>query len=146
VAVVAGMDRQITHDKIKIAIRQIFQGADFIATNIDGTFPTDEGLNPGTGMVIGALAYTAERKPIIVGKPETAIFEAALSKMKANRESTIMVGDKLTTDILGAQRAGITSVDVLSGVTTKEILATSEIQPDYVFDDLAAITAAMKGS
>jgi len=145
VAVMAGMDRAITHEKIKIAMRLILGGADFIATNIDSSFPTEAGLNPGTGMVIGALHYTTEIAPLVIGKPEKAIYESALKKMKADRESTIMIGDRLTTDILGAQRVGITAVAVLTGVTDRELLTTSEIKPDFVFEDISEITKAMNG-
>lgn len=136
-AVVAGMDRQINHDKIKVAMRLIMAGAEFIATNTDGSFPTPEGMNPGTGMVIGALKATSGREPITIGKPQKAIFETAMDRFNASPQNTLMVGDRLETDILGASLLGITSVAVLTGVTNQTELAHSEIKPDHVFENIS---------
>ena len=139
VAVVAGMDRQITHEKIKIAMRLILEGAAFIATNTDGSFPTPEGINPGTGMVIGALQATSGVEPFVAGKPHPAIFNTALKTFKALPEHTLMVGDRLETDILGATALGIYSVAVLTGVTTREEIKRSEIKPDLICKDISAL-------
>jgi 4-nitrophenyl phosphatase len=136
VAVVAGMDRQITHEKIKVAMRLILNGAEFVATNTDGSFPTPEGLNPGTGMVIGALQGTTNIAPTVIGKPQRAIFDAALDHFNADPHRTLMVGDRLDTDILGAQKVNIQTALVLTGVTNKAMLRNHTIQPDVVFEDL----------
>ena len=143
-AVVAGMDREITHEKIKVAMRLILDGAAFIATNTDGSFPTPDGFNPGTGMVIGALQATSNVQPVVIGKPEAAIFEMALAKLGADPASTAMVGDRLETDILGANRAGLFSIAVLTGVTNRQQIATSQIQPDLVYDDIRALAQALE--
>lgn len=144
VAVAAGMDRQLTHDMIKVAMRLILNGAEFVATNTDGSYPTPEGINPGTGMVIGALQATSGVKPTVIGKPEPAIFEAAIRRFNANRETTAMLGDRLETDILGAQRVGIGTIAVLTGIVTPEQLATGDIQPDLVFDSIAELADALE--
>ncbi len=144
VAVVAGMDRQISHEKIKIAMRLIMNGAEFIATNTDSSFPTPEGINPGTGMVIGALRATSGVEPTVIGKPQKAIFEAALKRFKAAPADTLMIGDRLETDILGAAKLGIETVAVLTGVTSREEIAHSEIKPDHIFEDIAALHQALK--
>ena len=120
VAVAAGMDRALTHDKVKVAMRLIHGGAEFVATNTDGSFPTPDGLNPGTGMVIGALQATSGVAPTIMGKPERAIYDVSMRAMKADPLTTAMLGDRLNTDILGAQRVGIGTIGVLSGVMTRE--------------------------
>ncbi len=120
VAVVSGMDRQITHDKIKVAMRLIMGGADFIATNTDGSFVTPEGFNPGTGMVIGALQFASGSIPTVMGKPEAAIYQTALKRFNADPAATLMVGDRLNTDILGANQLGITTAMVLTGVNSSE--------------------------
>jgi 4-nitrophenyl phosphatase len=143
VAVAAGMDRGITHEKIKIAMRLILGGAEFVATNTDGSFPTPDGLNPGTGMVIGALQAVTERQPVIIGKPEAAIYEAAMRHFGADPSTTSMLGDRLETDIVGAQRVGIGSIAVLTGVVTREQLAVTEIQPDLVFESIADLADAL---
>ena len=144
VAVAAGMDRGLTFDKAKVATRLILGGAEFLATYTYGSFPTPNGLSPGTGMVIGALKGTTGMEPTVIGKPRGAIFEAALEALSADKETTAMIGDRLGTDILGAQRLGIPTIGVLSGVTTPEEMAASDIQPDIVFDSIAELAAALE--
>ena len=144
VAVAAGMDRGLTVHKVKVAARLILSGAEFVATNTDGTYPTPDGLSPGTGMVIGALQGTTGIEPTVIGKPETAIYEAALEALSADKATTAMIGDRMETDILGAQRLGIPTIGVLSGVTTREQMAVSDIQPDIVFDSIAELAEAMR--
>jgi len=143
VAVVAGMDRQINHQKIKIAMRLIINGAAFIATNTDGSFPTPEGINPGTGMVIGALQFTSGKKPYIAGKPYPAIFNASLQALDANQGETLMVGDRLETDILGANQLDIKTAAVLTGVTSREEINQGVIKPNFIFEDISELHQAL---
>ena len=142
-AVVAGMDRQINHQKIKIAMRLILGGAAFIATNTDGSFPTPEGINPGTGMVIGALQATSGVAPYVAGKPHPAIFQTALKAFNAHPSETLMVGDRLETDIKGASSLGIPTAAVLTGVTSREDISQNEIKPDFIFEDISALHQAL---
>ncbi len=144
VAVAAGMDRAITHAKIKVAMRLILDGAEFVATNTDGSFPTPDGLNPGTGMVIGALQAVTGIEPSVIGKPERAIYVAAMRRLDAALATTAMLGDRLETDILGAQRVGIGTIAVLTGITTREQIATSDVQPDLVYESIAELADALK--
>lgn len=132
VAVAAGMDRELTVAKVKVAMRLIMAGAEFVATNTDGSFPTPDGLSPGTGMVIGALQFASGIAPTVMGKPERAIYDVAMQALGAQRETTVMIGDRLNTDILGAQRVGIRTIAVLSGVNTAEDIANSSVNPDWV--------------
>jgi len=144
VAVAAGMDRAINHGKIRVAMRLIMGGAEFVATNTDGSFPSSDGLNPGTGMVIGALQATTGIPPTVMGKPQPTIYDTAMRAMGADPETTAMLGDRLNTDILGAQSVGIGTIGVLSGVMTQEELATSVIQPDVLFDNIGKLAEALK--
>jgi 4-nitrophenyl phosphatase len=146
VAVAAGMDRAITHNKILVAMRLILGGAEFVATNLDPSFPTPEGLNPGTGMVIGSLRTVTETDPTVIGKPERGIYDAALRHLNADPITTAMIGDRLDTDILGAQRAGLGTILVLTGVTSREDLADHTIQPDLVFDSIDELATALLDS
>ena len=146
VAVAAGMDRALTHDIVKVAMRLIHGGAEFVATNTDGSFPTPDGLNPGTGMVIGALQATSGVVPTIMGKPERAIYDVSMRAMKADLATTAMLGDRLNTDILGAQRLGIGTIGVFSGVMTREELAESAIQPDVVFEGIAELAKELENN
>jgi 4-nitrophenyl phosphatase len=138
-AVAAGMDPGLNVHKVKVAMRLIMGGAEFVATNTDGSFPTPDGLSPGTGMVIGALQATSEVAPTVIGKPERAIFDAALRALRADPQTTAMVGDRLNTDILGAKRVGIGTIGVLSGVMTREALRESAVVPDVVVEGVEAL-------
>ncbi len=143
VAVVAGMDRQINHDKIKVAMRLILGGAAFIATNTDGSFPTPEGINPGTGMVIGALQATSGVEPYVAGKPHPAIFTTALKTLGFGPKDVLMVGDRLETDIIGASNLGIQTAAVLTGVTSREEISRSQIKPDFIYEDISTLHQAL---
>jgi 4-nitrophenyl phosphatase len=134
---------QINHEKIKIAMRLILEGADFVATNTDGAYPTPEGFSPGTGMVIGALQFTSGVTPYIAGKPYPAIFQTALKALNAEVGEALMVGDKLETDILGANQMGLHPAAVLTGVTSREEIESNNIKPDFIFKDIATLHQAL---
>ena len=144
VAVAAGMDRGLTHGKVRIAMRLIMGGAEFVATNTDGSFPTPDGLNPGTGMVIGALQATSGVAPTVMGKPQREMYEVAMRALNADPRTTAMLGDRLNTDIFGAQQVGIGTIGVLSGVMTREQLASSDVQPDILFESIAELAEALE--
>jgi ribonucleotide monophosphatase NagD (HAD superfamily) len=97
-------------------------------------------------MVIGALQGTTGVTPTVIGKPEQAIYVAALEAMKANKATTAMIGDRMETDILGAQRLGIPTIGVLTGVTTREQMAESDIQPDVVYEGIAELAEVLEKS
>jgi 4-nitrophenyl phosphatase len=144
-AVVVGLDRDLTYEKLKRATFEIRRGAKFIGTNADKTFPTDEGLAPGGGAIIAAIQAATDVAPIVVGKPERAMFDIAMEQMGADRARAAMLGDRLDTDIEGARRAGLKSILVLTGVTTREMLAQSKVQPDWVFEDLDELRENWEG-
>ena len=98
----------------------IRSGVPFYATNPDRTFPTPEGFIPGAGAILAALEAATDVEPIIAGKPSPTLYEFALEKLGTQPEETLAVGDRLETDILGGQRAGLRTALVLSGVTTRE--------------------------
>ena len=167
--VVAGMDFEICYPRLADAALQIRAGARFIGTNPDRTFPSERGILPGAGSLLAFLEAASGAKPTIIGKPEKAMMEQALARLGA-RPSTApavpstaavpsttavsstaavsptaaVLGDRLETDILAGQRAGMTTLLVLTGVTTRQMLEESEIQPDLVFDDVAHLHAAWK--
>ena len=140
--VVAGLDFDLTYDKLRRAALLIRAGADFIGTNDDVTFPSAEGLIPGAGSLLAALRAATDREPIIMGKPGRAMFETALRRLGTPPEQTLMIGDRLNTDIAGAQATGLHTALVLSGVSTREEATAASAPPDAVFDDLAALRAA----
>lgn len=140
--VVVGADFEMTYAKLKTACLAIRAGSKFIGTNPDTTFPSEEGIIPGVGAFILALEAATSQKSVIIGKPERAMFDAALQLFGVPKEAAFFVGDRIDTDILGAHRAGIRSALVLTGVSTLDELATSDLTPTVVFDDLPALHAA----
>lgn len=136
-AVVAGLDRGLTYDKIRTAASLIRKGASFFGTNADKTFPTPEGLAPGAGSVLAAIETAAGVAPIVAGKPSPLLFETARARLDAQPLETLVIGDRLDTDILGGQRAGMRTALVLSGVSTREELNAWNPKPDLAADTLA---------
>jgi 4-nitrophenyl phosphatase len=120
VAVLAGMDWKMDYQKIANASLFIQKGAPFYATNPDKTYPTPEGLMPGAGTLLAAVETASGVAPIVAGKPEAYLFQLAMQRMGVSPEETLVVGDRLETDILGGQNAGCKTALVLSGVTTRE--------------------------
>lgn len=143
--VVAGLDNDITYEKLRAATLAIRAGATFIGTNPDRTIPTERGLEPGAGSILAAIEAATDVEPKIIGKPQRGVFEAMLEKLGTAPEQTAMVGDRLETDILGGAGAGLRTVLVLTGVTARIDLANSDIQPDLVFDTLEQLLAAWRG-
>jgi 4-nitrophenyl phosphatase len=133
--VVASMDREVTYEKLKRAALLIRGGARFYATNLDPTVPTEEGLAPGTGSLIVAIQTATEVIPTTTGKPEPAMFNLAMDQMGAKPETTAMIGDRVDTDILGGKRAGLTTICVLSGSSSRA--EAEAFGTDFVFEDIA---------
>ncbi|MGD8399224.1 MAG: HAD-IIA family hydrolase [Anaerolineae bacterium] len=140
--VVAGMDFAICYEQLAEAALQIRAGARFVGTNPDCTFPSERGIVPGAGSLLAFLEAATGVAPQIVGKPETAMMEQALGRMGGGRARSAVLGDRLETDILAGQRARLATLLVLTGVTDREMLARSEIQPDLVFADVGELHAA----
>lgn len=133
--VVASMDRAITYEKLKRATLLIRGGARFIATNLDPTNPSEEGLIPGTGSMIVALEAASGTKPMAIGKPEPIIYQLAMEQMGARPETTAALGDRADTDILGGKRAGLMTICVLSGSSDRA--EAEAFEADMIFDDIA---------
>ena len=131
--VVASFDRTFDYRKLQIAFDAVRAGARFIATNADRYCPTPTGGLPDAAAVIGAIeGCTGKQVEVIVGKPSPITARAILDRLQLSAAECIIVGDRLETDIRMGQEAGMTTAVVLTGVTTPELLATSDIQPDIV--------------
>lgn len=138
--IVAGMDRELTYRKLAQALRGLLRGARFLATNRDATFPTPNGLMPGAGAVVGALEGMGFPPEKVVGKPSAVAFRIALEAAGASPHQALMVGDRLETDVLGAQRVGMDTALVLSGVSQEEDMDRLGIRPTWVARDLVALS------
>jgi 4-nitrophenyl phosphatase len=138
-AVVVGMDRRLSYQKLAQACFLIRSGSIFIGTNSDKTFPTPKGLAPGAGSIISALIASTDVNPAIVGKPYSEIFRVALRKLGTKPENTLVIGDRLDTDIVGGQGVGCRTALVLSGVTTQAMAEKWLPQPDFTATDLTEL-------
>ncbi len=139
--VVVGIDFELTYENLKRASMLIRAGADFIGTNLDATFPADEGLVPGAGSVLAAVRTATGREPRVMGKPDAPMFEAALGVLGTAAATTLMIGDRMDTDIVGAQLYGLRTALVLTGVTTRAELPSFNPPPDGVYENLPALLA-----
>ncbi|WP_348789737.1 HAD-IIA family hydrolase [Leifsonia sp. NPDC080035] len=112
----------------------------WIATNTDWTIPVARGIAPGNGTLVSAVHTAAGRLPLVAGKPEVAIFEEAVARFSADKP--LFIGDRLDTDILGANRAGIDSVLVLTGIDgAKQLIAAdADSRPTYILRDLRGLS------
>ena len=141
-AVVVGLDLQFDYAKLKAATAAIRAGALFVATNADATLPTEAGLVPGAGSVVAAVAVASGQEPVVIGKPEPLLLEMALHHLGVPPEDSVMIGDRLDTDIVAGYRAGMMTVLVLTGVSTREEVPQAPILPDLVLTDMAAFLDA----
>jgi 4-nitrophenyl phosphatase len=137
--VVQGADFELTYQKLKIACLAIRAGASFIATNLDRSFPSEEGLIPGAGALVAALQTATDVEPLAIGKPQPVMFEVAMQMLGCSADTTLVIGDRLDTDIAGARNAGMPAALVLTGVSEREAAASSPHAPDAVFDDLVQL-------
>lgn len=135
-AVIAGMDRNLTYDKLKLAMQYIRQGALFIGTNPDRTFPIPDGLAPGAGAILAALEAATDVKPIIMGKPQPEMYRVALDRLESQASETLVVGDRIETDIAGGQALGCPTALVLSGVTSEAQALAWSPPPSLIALDL----------
>ncbi len=142
--VVVGWDRRLTYDKLAEACLLIRRGAVFIGTNPDVTYPSERGIVPGNGATLAALRVSTDVEPLIIGKPQPEMMLQAMARMGGSPEDTAVVGDRLDTDILGGQNAGLTTMLVLSGVTTLDEARNGAIRPDYIFQDIGAVADALQ--
>lgn len=135
--VVVGIDRELTYEKLAKGCLGIRNGAAFLSTNADIAIPTERGLLPGNGALTSVFSVSTGVKPIFIGKPESIIMEQALRVLGANKAETLMVGDNYDTDIAAGMSAGLDTLLVHTGVTSKEKLAEYKTQPTYVVDSLS---------
>lgn len=135
-AVVVGIDRRFSYEKLKRACLEIRAGARFVGTNGDRVIPTEEGMLPGNGSLCAAVAAASGVNPVFTGKPEPLIFRYALERLGTSPEETLVVGDNLDTDIRGGRDAGMDTLLVYTGVTAPGDSRASEVRATHALADL----------
>ena len=138
-AVVMGIDRGITFDKMREATLLVRSGVPFYATNPDKTFPTPRGEIPGAGAWLSVVTTATEVEPIIAGKPFPFMMELSLEILGTKKDETLVVGDRLETDIAAGQAVGCKTALVLSGVSTKSQADAWQPPLDMIADDLSTL-------
>lgn len=143
--VVVGLDRTVTYDKLASAALALERGARFVGSNPDTSFPTERGLVPGAGALLATLVATTGRQPVVIGKPEPLMLELAMRDAGGTLFDTAMLGDRLDTDIAAAERIGMTSILILTGVSKRDDLSHTPTPPDLVVDTLSQLMSLWSG-
>ncbi len=138
--VLVGLDRKFNYRKLTQAVRLIRGGARFVATNPDKALLLDDGWCPGTGAIVAAVAAASGVEPLVIGKPERRMVDLALQRFGASRHQALMIGDNLETDIAAGNAAGVRSVLLLTGVSSRQDAVSSAVRPTWIAEDYNALT------
>jgi HAD superfamily hydrolase (TIGR01450 family) len=139
-AVVVSGHRGFDYGELLASKRALDRGASLLATSRDATMPFPGGELPGTGAVLAAVETASGRRAEIAGKPERHLFEMAQAAL-GDAERVAMVGDRVASDIAGGRAAGLETILVLSGTTSREEAAVADPAPDFVLEDLSGLLA-----
>ncbi len=144
--IVMGFDTELTFQKLHDVSYLLLtrESIPYIATNPDYVCPTEFGSVPDCGSVCDMIFNATGKRPVVIGKPSPLMPLLAMDKWGYTKEETAVVGDRIYTDVKSGLNAGITGILVLSGETTREILAASEDKPHLVLEDASEILAALK--
>ncbi|MDO4432632.1 MAG: TIGR01457 family HAD-type hydrolase [Aerococcaceae bacterium] len=138
--VVQALNRHTTYEELAQATLAIRNGAAFLVTNIDSNIPTEWGMMPSSGALTAFLKYATQTEPIVMGKPYQPIVEGSLERLGLSVDDVLMIGDNYETDIKVGINAGMDTLLVLTGFTTREDLANVTVQPTYVCENLSQWT------
>ena len=139
-----GFDTELTYQKLENSVKLLNLGADYIATHPDLTCPVEYGYAPDIGLVINDLKVCTGREPLVIGKPQPTMVYTALRKYGATADETVLIGDRLYTDIACGNNAGIDTILVLSGEGTAEDCEKYGVHPTYIYKDIEAVLDALK--
>ena len=139
-----GFDTELTFRKLEDACILLSRGVDYIATNPDWVCPTWYGSVPDCGSVCEMLYRATKRRPYVVGKPKPDMVQLAMVASRATPEETLVVGDRLYTDIAAGANAGVDTLFVLSGEGTLADVGTSDVKPTFILRDINALLQIIK--
>ncbi|WP_148882963.1 HAD-IIA family hydrolase [Thermococcus aciditolerans] len=144
--VVVGLDPELTYEKLKYATLAVRNGAGFIGTNPDTTYPAEDGIHPGAGAIIAALRASTGVEPLVIGKPNEPAFEVARERLMGfgDVDEIWMVGDRLDTDIVFAKRFGMKALMVLTGVNTPGDIEKTGIAPNIILPSVRELLDYLK--
>lgn len=137
--VVVGKTKSFNFEMIRKAVNLINKGAKFIGTNPDVVDPVEGGIEPACGSLLASIEIATGKKPFVVGKPNAIMMTIAKKKLGVHSDDTIMIGDRMDTDIIGGLEAGMKTCLVLSGVSTAETLKEYPYKPDYIVNNVGEL-------
>ncbi len=143
---VAGANFNLTYNDLAEASLAVRNGARFVGTNPDLTFPSERGQIPGTGSVLALIQAATGVQPIVIGKPNMPMFELAMRRVRSTPATTMMVGDRYDTDIAGAAAMGMTTVGVLTGISTEAEFRAELLPPQYILPGLPELLALFQSA
>ncbi|MGH3587985.1 MAG: HAD-IIA family hydrolase [Pseudonocardia sp.] len=143
--VVLGETRTYSFEAVTTAIRLIRDGARWVATNPDPVGPSRDGVLPATGAVAALISRATGVEPYFIGKPNSLMMRAALNQVQAHSETTVMIGDRMDTDIIAGLEAGMRTVLVLTGITQAADVDRFPYRPNRVVDSIADLVAEVDG-
>lgn len=143
--VVIGETRTYSFESITRAIRLISAGARFISTNPDATGPSSDGILPATGAINALITKATGREPYIVGKPNPMMFRSALNQIGAHSEVTGMIGDRMDTDIIAGMEAGLHTVLVTTGISSRESIEQYPFRPNEILEGVFELVDGWEG-
>ena len=134
--VCVGVDYRLSYSRLARASAAARECGRLVAANLDATIPRESGDIPGVGPIAAAVAMASGVEPVVAGKPAPTMFQLAVGEMRVSPTDALAIGDRLDSDVLGAERAGLRSALVLTGSHQLTDLPTFAVRPDFVFDDL----------
>lgn len=144
-AVVVGFDTELTSEKLRKTCQILSENElPFIATNPDLRCPVSFGFIPDCGSICKMIAAATDKEPTYIGKPEPVMVDFVREKFGFSKEETVVIGDRLYTDIATGLNADVTAICVLTGEATSSDIENGEIKPDYTFESVKDIWKALE--
>jgi HAD superfamily hydrolase (TIGR01457 family) len=141
---VAGINFKLTYEELANVTLAIRNGAKYIGTNSDVTYPSERGPLPGAGAILALLTTATGQQPLVIGKPNRGMYEQAMARLNVTAAQTLMVGDRYDTDISGAIPLGLWTAGVLTGISTRADFEQAESPPDLIADDLPQLVSQLR--
>ena len=145
-AILIGFDRELNYKKLEDVCKILFEKKDipYIATNPDFACPLEEGYIPDCGAMAKMIEYATGRMPIFIGKPEPTMINYSMKKYGCSKEETVVIGDRLYTDIASGANADVSTICVLTGEATQEDIDNSDVKPTFVLNSVTDIYNILK--
>ena len=137
--VVVGETKTYNYERIEKAINLVLKGAKLIGTNSDLTGPIEEGIAPACRALIAPIELATGRQAYYIGKPNPLIMRSSLKKLECKRENTVIIGDRMDTDIISGIESEIETILVLSGITSRDDLVRYPYKPDHILNGVGDI-------